>query len=136
MRGLLINYYVLVTLWDCTKIHREDYESASGGNSIFWTVNQVKDRWGHLTNNLAPPKSHVDAETFWKLWVDFPALAVNCQMIKKVSVSLASMAGLAAMHTNGRERSVRDFLTHCTNVRPGLHPGFYSVFGEVSVHKL
>lgn len=131
-----MNCYVLATLSDSTKRHGAGYESACGGNSIFWTVNHLKDRRGHITTNLAAPKSYMGAQIIWNLWLDFPALAVNCQMISKVSVSLDRVVGPAAAHTNRRKSRGWDFLTCCTNVRPGLHPGFHLVFEDVSIHKL
>lgn len=57
-------------------------------------------------------------------------------MISKVSVSLGRVAELAAVHTNRRKRRGWNFLTCYTDVRLGLHPGFHSVFEDVSIHKL
>lgn len=58
-------------------------------------------------------KSYVDAQTFWKLWQDLPALTENCHRISRVSVSLDRRRAGGCTHANQNGRDFSNSLYRC-----------------------
>lgn len=120
-------YILLQSLWDirlwltmCWQLY------LTAPKDVGWIMNQYMEttqfyalsttfQAGEVMWEIASffQKSYVDAQTFWKLWQDLPALTAHCQRISRVSVSLDSRRAGSCTHANQKGRDFSNSLYRC-----------------------